>query len=81
MTKPLFDPKAFGVEIARKRDAEKWTLRGLAELVGVAPSTIHRIEKGASTDVESFLRLSAWLERPHRVPKLCKQCNGTGVLP
>ena len=37
------------------------TQRGLAKILGVAPSTMNRIEKGEDFDLNTFAKLLTWM--------------------
>ena len=48
----------------RLQDAMKFrnlTLRKVAPAIGVSHATVHRIMRGGVPDVESYLRIKAWL--------------------
>jgi len=48
----------------RLQDAMKFrnlTLRKVAPAIGVSHATVHRIMRGGVPDVESYLRVRAWL--------------------
>lgn len=50
-----------GIEIARRRDANGWSLRELADAAGVDKMAIHRMEKGAWGDPDAIVRVAAAL--------------------
>ncbi len=75
-----YDPKLFGHAVHKQRLAMGLSLREIAVVLSLAPSTLHRIENGASCDVLSFLTLSEWLHKPiPELPEPCKRCHGTGL--
>lgn len=74
------DPIAFGKAVAKKRRMLGLSLREIAEPLGMAYTTLHRIENGASCDVENFLILAEWLNQPvPELPSPCKRCHGSGL--
>ena len=62
----LINVKELGKYVTRKREAEHLSLRGVAKVTGVSPSTLSRIEtaKGFIPDATTLARLCQWLEIP-----------------
>jgi transcriptional regulator with XRE-family HTH domain len=62
----LINVRELGRYVKRKRDAERLSLRAVAKLTGVSPSTLSRIEtaKGFIPDAPTLARLSQWLQIP-----------------
>ncbi len=74
------DPVTFGKMVARRREAMGLSLRDIAGPLGVAVSTLHRMENGASCDIETYLILCKWLKHPvPELPEICRRCGGTGL--
>lgn len=48
--------------IITKQDAA--SLRAIAEEIGVSSSSLSRIKRGADMDMQSFLLICTWLNRP-----------------
>ena len=62
----LINVKELGRYVARKREAEGLSLRGVTKLTGVSPSTLSRIEtaKGFIPDAVTLAKLCQWLSIP-----------------
>jgi transcriptional regulator with XRE-family HTH domain len=62
----LINVKELGRFVTRKREADHLSLRGVAKLTGVSPSTLSRIEtaKGFIPDATTLAKLCQWLEIP-----------------
>ncbi len=62
----LINVKELGNYVTRKREALRLSLRGVAKLTGVSPSTLSRIEtaKGFIPDATTLAKLCQWLEIP-----------------
>lgn len=62
----LINVRELGRYVRRKREAERLSLRAVAKLTGVSPSTLSRIEtaKGFIPDAPTLARLSQWLQIP-----------------
>lgn len=62
----LINVKELGRHVTRKREAEGLSLRGVAKVTGVSPSTLSRIEtaKGFIPDAMTLARLCQWLSIP-----------------
>ena len=62
----LINVKELGRYIRRKREVERLSLRAVAKVTGVSPSTLSRIEtaKGFIPDAPTLARLSQWLQVP-----------------
>ncbi len=61
--KSWFDTRSFAASIRTRRDQRG--LREVASEIGtVSPSTLSRIERDASPDIETFLHLCDWLHQP-----------------
>ncbi len=74
------DPVAFGQLIARRRQTMGLSLRDVAGPLGLAVSTLHRMENGASCDINTYLILAKWLKHPvPELPELCRKCKGSGL--
>ena len=66
MTEPRFKVTTtarsnLGELLSLWRAAHHLTLRALAAQIGTSAATLLRIEQGKPTDVETFLKLWAWL--------------------
>lgn len=80
LTPEQHDPIAFGKMTARRREAMGLSLRDIAGPLGLAVSTLHRMERGASCDIDTYLILAKWLKHPvPELPTFCSRCNGTGL--
>lgn len=53
------DARTFGLMVKNKRG--DYSLRGLAEHLGVSASTLSRVENGYDCDIRTFFRLADWL--------------------
>jgi transcriptional regulator with XRE-family HTH domain len=53
--------KPFGRALRMTRFDRGLDLRGVGDAVGVAPSTIHRAERGFDLRLSSFARLTLWM--------------------
>jgi transcriptional regulator with XRE-family HTH domain len=62
----LINVKELGKHVTRKREAERLSLRAVAKITGVSPSTLSRIEtnKGFVPDAPTLARLCQWLGMP-----------------
>jgi predicted RNase H-like HicB family nuclease len=62
----LIDVRELGRYVKRKREAERLSLRGVAKLTGISPSTLSRIEtaRGFIPDAPTLARLTQWLQIP-----------------
>ena len=62
----LINVKELGKHISRKREVEHLSLRAVAKVTGVSPSTLSRIEtnKGFVPDAPTLARLCQWLGIP-----------------
>ena len=77
----LFDLRDFGWRIQDRRLNAGLSLRELGAKLGVAASTLSRIENAAgSPDVETFLKLAAWINLPMPEFKPCSRCDGSGFV-
>ena len=54
--------KAFGKHLRAVREARSLTLQELADVANVAKSTIHRIEKGASPNLDLLISVARALK-------------------
>lgn len=61
---PTFDDSAFFETLERHRQAEGLSWRQLGRQLGLSPSTFSRLARGRRPDVETFIKLLAWLEVP-----------------
>ncbi len=78
--KKNYDPIAFGRCVSKQRIAQGLSLREIASALKIATSTVFRIENGAACDVETFLILSKWLNKPiPELPEPCRYCRGSGL--
>ncbi len=57
----LFNPKKLGRAIRSELRAKGLTVRKAAREIGVSSATVSRVARGKAPDVESYLRLRAWL--------------------
>ncbi|MBI1766894.1 MAG: helix-turn-helix transcriptional regulator [Bacteroidetes bacterium] len=62
----MINVKELGKHVTRKREAGHLSLRAVAKLTGVSPSTLSRIEtaKGFIPDATTLAKLCRWLEIP-----------------
>ncbi len=76
------DPVEFGRMIAKRRTSMGLSLREIAGPLKLSPSTLHRMENGASCDISTYLILAKWLNHPvPELPSFCDKCKGTGLKP
>jgi len=59
-----FDDAAFFEMLERRRHAEGASWRQLGRQLGLSPSTFSRLARGRRPDVETFVKLLAWLDVP-----------------
>ncbi|HVS27524.1 MAG TPA: helix-turn-helix transcriptional regulator [Burkholderiales bacterium] len=59
-----FDDTAFYDAIEARRQAESLSWRQLGRKLALSPSTFSRLARGRRPDVETFVRLLAWLDLP-----------------
>jgi predicted transcriptional regulator len=60
---PLFDAKAFGLEVRIAMARENLSLRKLQAITGVDQASIHRAAvKELSPSIETYLRLRRWID-------------------
>lgn len=59
-----FDDATFFDALERRRQAEGLSWRQLGRQLGLSPSTFSRLARGRRPDVETFLKLLAWLDVP-----------------
>lgn len=64
MSEGVVDVGALYTSLDAKRQAEHLSWRGLAQLLGVAPSTFTRMAQGRRPDVDTFAALLRWLDQP-----------------
>lgn len=57
----MIDPARLGPLLRELRDREGWSLRRAADETGVSFATIARVEGGNLPDLETYLKLSAYL--------------------
>lgn len=63
LARPIFDGAEFGLRVRLAMARANLSYRELAALVGVDQTSIHRVGKHGKTPcVETYLRLSRWLE-------------------
>jgi transcriptional regulator with XRE-family HTH domain len=74
----LINVKELGRHVTRKRESEGLSLRGVAKLTGVSPSTLSRIEtaKGFVPDATTLAKLCQWLSIP--LERVVGAADGTG---
>lgn len=65
MTAPLFDRQAFARRLAAAVRGRDVSTRRAGEQAGVSAATISRAARGEVLDVESWLRLEAWIDPGH----------------
>ena len=72
----LVNVKELGRYVKRKRESERLSLRAVAKVTGVSPSTLSRIEtaKGFIPDAPTLARLSQWLQIP--IERIVGLANG-----
>ena len=61
---PAFDDAAFFETLERRVQAEGLSWRQLGRSLGLSPSTFSRLARGKRPDVETFIKLLAWLDVP-----------------
>ena len=59
-----FDDSGFYQAIEAKRQSQGLSWRQLGRTLNLSPSTFSRLARGRRPDVETFLRLLAWLQLP-----------------
>ena len=59
-----FDDVAFYDAIGARRTVEDLSWRQLGRKLALSPSTFSRLARGRRPDIETFLRLLAWLDMP-----------------
>lgn len=64
MSEPMVDVPALYEALDHKRQAGKLSWRGLAQEIGITPSTFTRMSKGRRPDVDTFGALLRWLGMP-----------------
>ncbi len=57
----LFNARTFGRAVSGELRAKGLTVRKAAREIGVSSATVSRVARGKAPDVESYLRLRAWL--------------------
>jgi len=79
----LINVKELGRHVARKREAEGLSLRGVTKLTGVSPSTLSRIEtaKGFIPDATTLAKLCQWLSIPLERIVGVSEADGGGNSP
>lgn len=72
--------RELGRHVIRKRESERLSLRNVAKLTGVSPSTLSRIEtaKGFIPDATTLARLCQWLSIP--LERIVGMQDGLGAL-
>jgi transcriptional regulator with XRE-family HTH domain len=61
---PTFDDAVFFEALERRRQTEGLSWRQLGRQLGLSPSTFSRLARGKRPDVETFIKLLAWLDVP-----------------
>lgn len=61
---PTFDDAAFFEALEQRRRTEGLSWRQLGRRLGLSPSTFSRLARGKRPDVETFIKLLAWLDIP-----------------
>jgi transcriptional regulator with XRE-family HTH domain len=61
---PMFDDVLFFEALERRRQTEGLSWRQLGRHLGLSPSTFSRLARGKRPDVETFIKLLAWLDVP-----------------
>ena len=62
----LFDPTKFGRRVAKAIDKSGLSLRRAAAIMDVDPATLCRTANGGVPSVETYLRITRWLEQQER---------------
>ncbi|NOT60174.1 MAG: helix-turn-helix transcriptional regulator [Acidobacteria bacterium] len=79
----LINVKELGIRIKQKRDREKMSLRAVAKITDVSPSTLSRIEsdKPVTPDAPTLARLAKWLQIPmERIMVNAAETLGTPMM-
>ena len=74
---PTFDDTTFFETLERRRQAEGLSWRQLGRQLGLSPSTFSRLARGRRPDIETFIKLLAWLD----VPAATFMRGGSGTSP
>ena len=61
---PTFDDTTFFESLERRRQTEGLSWRQLGRQLGLSPSTFSRLARGRRPDIETFIKLLAWLDVP-----------------
>jgi transcriptional regulator with XRE-family HTH domain len=61
---PSFNDAAFMAALDERRHGENLSWRELGRRLGLSPSTFSRLSRGRRPDVETFVKLIAWLDMP-----------------
>lgn len=61
---PGFDDAKFFAALERRRQAENLSWRQLGRQLDLSPSTFSRLARGRRPDIETFIKLLAWLDVP-----------------
>lgn len=61
---PTFDDGVFFEALERRRQKDGLSWRQLGRHLGLSPSTFSRLSRGKRPDVETFIKLLAWLDVP-----------------
>lgn len=64
MVETNIDIQAFYAALNQKRQNEEFSWRGLAQQLGITPSTFTRMAQGRRPDSDTFAVLLAWLGLP-----------------
>lgn len=64
MSEPTVDVASLYAALDHKRQSAKMSWRGLAQEIGIAPSTFTRMSQGRRPDVDTFAGLLRWLGMP-----------------
>jgi len=59
---PLFKPDEFGLKVAERMAAKGLTIRDAAAQIGVSRNALHRVTQGKTPEVETYLRITKWME-------------------
>ena len=80
---PMFDAELFSACVRRTMTARNLSVRETAKEVGVSSATIGRVHVGKAPDVETFVRLLAWMDKNEPYVQLavgveppCETCKG-----